>query len=189
MKQAVQELAGALVVELVGGDAGENLGEGELDAGAVVDGGQLEDGVRGVDSAMAGCGAAGGVVVVAEGLAAQGGRAAAAARGEDVTAEKALDGGLGGFGGYGWCRSCGSSRAWGGYPPCEKSQSIQKRHVKSGLESGLGLDSVWTLWRRLRATASGAWRVKCEGPAANRDQGTGNREQGTGNREQGTGNS
>ena len=72
-EETVQETAGALVVELVGGDAGEDLGEGKLDTGAVVDGGQLEDGVLGVDSSVAGCGAAGGVVVVAEGLSAQGG--------------------------------------------------------------------------------------------------------------------
>ena len=45
----------------------------------------------------------------------------------------------------------------------KKYQSIQKRHVKSGLfcrKSGLGLDLVWTSWRRLR--------VKCEGPAVGR---------------------
>ena len=96
-EEAVQEAAGALVVELVAGDAVEDLGEGELDAGAVVDGGQLEDGLGGVDSAMARGGAAGGVVVVTELLAAQGGGAAAAARGVDVTAEEALDGGYGGF--------------------------------------------------------------------------------------------
>jgi hypothetical protein len=40
-------------------------------------------------------------MVVAEGLAAQGGGAAAAARGMDVTAEVALDGDLGEFGGVG----------------------------------------------------------------------------------------
>jgi hypothetical protein len=100
-EEAVQEAAGALVVDLVAGDAGEDLGEGKLDAGAVVDGGQLEDGVVGMDSVVARGGAAGGVVVVAEGLAAQGGGAAAAARGVDVTAEVALDGDLGEFGGVG----------------------------------------------------------------------------------------
>jgi hypothetical protein len=72
-EEAVQEAAGALVVELVGGDAGEDLGEGKLDAGAVVDGGHLEDGVLGVDSVVTRGGAAGGVMVVAEGLSAQGG--------------------------------------------------------------------------------------------------------------------
>jgi hypothetical protein len=69
----VQEAAGTLVVELVGGDAGEDLGEGKLDSGAVVDWRQLEDGLGGMDSAMTRCGAAGGVVEVAEGLSAQGG--------------------------------------------------------------------------------------------------------------------
>jgi hypothetical protein len=72
-EKAVEELAGALGVKLVGGDAVENLGESELDARAVVDGGQLELGLVGVDSAVARGGAAGGVVVIAEGLAAQGG--------------------------------------------------------------------------------------------------------------------
>jgi hypothetical protein len=110
-EEAVQEAAGALVVELVAGDAVENLSEGELDAGAVVDCGQLEGGVFGVDSVVARGGAARGVVVVAEGLAAQGGGAAAAARGEDMTAEEALDGGLGWFGGcgrFGWVGHAGS---------------------------------------------------------------------------------
>jgi hypothetical protein len=88
---------GGLGVELVGGDAVENLGEGELNAGAVLDGGQLEFGLGGVDSAVA----AGGVVVVTEGLATQGGGAATVARGVDVTAEEALDGGFGGLGGCG----------------------------------------------------------------------------------------
>jgi hypothetical protein len=72
-EEAVQKAAGALVVELVGGDAGEDLGEGKLDAGAVVDGGQLEDGVGGMDSAVTRGGAAGGVVMIAKGFSAQGG--------------------------------------------------------------------------------------------------------------------
>jgi len=100
-EEAVQEAAGALVVELIGGDEGEDLGEGKLDAEAVVDGGQLEEGLAGVDPLVARCGAAGGVVVVAERLAAQGWRAAAVAGGEDVAAAIALDGGFGEFGGVG----------------------------------------------------------------------------------------
>jgi hypothetical protein len=117
----VQEAAGSLVVELVAGDAGEDLGEGKLDAGAVVDGGQLEDGVVGVDSVVARGGAAGGVVVVAEVLAAQGWRAAAAARSVDVAAEITLDGDLGEFG-------CVGHRCT---PLCEKSlkYSIQACYV------------------------------------------------------------
>jgi hypothetical protein len=86
------------VIELVAGDEGEDLGEGELDAGAVVDGGQLELRLGGVDPMVARGGAARGVVVVAELFAAQGGGAAAAARGEDVTAEETLGTGCGGFG-------------------------------------------------------------------------------------------
>jgi hypothetical protein len=135
----VQEAARALVVELVGGDAGEDLGEGELDAGAVVDGGQLEDGVLGVDSAVARGGAAGGVVVVAEGFAAQGGRAATAARGVDVTAEEALDGGLGGFGccgWFGWVGHAGSPFVF----LCAKSTKVFKKGMLSLDFSGLGLD-------------------------------------------------
>ena len=116
-EQAVEELSGALVVELVGGDAVEDLGEGEVDSGAVVEGGQLELGLGGVDSALTRGGAAGGVVVIAEGLAAQGRRAATAARGMDVAALEALDGGLGGFGGCG-CVGHEVPLLWGGvYPP------------------------------------------------------------------------
>jgi hypothetical protein len=99
--QGVKDIAGALVVELIGGDEGEDLGKGELDAGVVFDGGQLEEVLTGVDSMVAGCWVAGGVVVVTEGLAAQGRRAAAAAGGVDVTAAIALDGGFGEFGGAG----------------------------------------------------------------------------------------
>jgi hypothetical protein len=53
---------------------------------------------------VAGCGAAGGVVVVAELLAMQRCRTAAAARGEDVTALKALGHG---FRGWRWVGRCG----------------------------------------------------------------------------------
>jgi hypothetical protein len=102
--EGVEDGVGAPGVELRGGEAGEDLGDGEVDALAVVDGGELEDGVLGVDTAMAGGGAAGGVVVVAELLAAQRGRAAAAARGEDVTALKALGRG---FRGWSWAGRCG----------------------------------------------------------------------------------
>jgi hypothetical protein len=100
-EEAVEDAAGALVVDLIGGDEGENLGEGELDAGAVVDGGQLKDRLAGVDALVARGGPAGGVVVLAELLTAQGGRAAPAARSVDVTAEITLDGDLGEFGGVG----------------------------------------------------------------------------------------
>jgi hypothetical protein len=102
--EGVEDGVGALWVELRGGEAGEDLGEGKLDALAVVDQRHLEDGLLWVDSAVAGCGAARGVVVVAELLAVQRDRAAAAARGEDVTALKAL---RRGFRGWRWVGRCG----------------------------------------------------------------------------------
>ena len=97
--EAVEEQAGAAWVEVVGGDALENLAEGELDAGAVVD--VVCGEVEGAEASLARCrvfdGAAGGVVVVAEGFVAEAGRAAAVAVGEDVAALVA--GGGVGFGG------------------------------------------------------------------------------------------
>jgi hypothetical protein len=84
--QAVEEDAGSLVVDVAGGDAAEDVVEGDLDGVAVVDGLHFEDadaaGERGVGEALA-------VVVVAEVLGAQGGRAAAVAVGVDVAAEVA----------------------------------------------------------------------------------------------------
>jgi hypothetical protein len=81
----------ALCVERVGGDAGEDFGEGVLDGGAVLERGECEDGVVGVDVKVFGR-APGGLVVVVELLAAQGGRAAAMAVDVDVAAEEALAG-------------------------------------------------------------------------------------------------
>jgi hypothetical protein len=80
-----------LCVERVGGDAGEDFGEGVLDGGAVLERGECEDGVVGVDVKVFGR-APGGLVVVVELLAAQGGRAAAMAVDVDVAAEEALAG-------------------------------------------------------------------------------------------------
>ena len=86
------------MVYLVAGDEGENLGDSKLHAGAVVDGGEFEDGVVGVDTLVLGGGAARGVVVVAELLAAQGGRTAAVSGGMDVATDIARDGGFAEFG-------------------------------------------------------------------------------------------
>ena len=84
--QAVEEDAGALVVDVAGGEAAEDVVEGDLDGGAVVDGLHFEDahaaGERGVLEA-------GAVVVVAEVLGAECGRAAAVSVGVDVAAEVA----------------------------------------------------------------------------------------------------
>ncbi len=93
--EAVEEESGSAGVDVVGGDAAQNLADGGLDGGAVF--GQREgEGALAV-AALAGVldGAAGGVVVVAEGFLAEAGALAAAAVGVDVAA---LVAGLGGHG-------------------------------------------------------------------------------------------
>ena len=89
--EVVEQAAGAGGVEVVGGDAGEDLrGDGE-GGGAVLDDGELEGlvGVEVAEFSGGRFGAAGGVVVVAELLAAQGGRAALEAGEVDVAASDA----------------------------------------------------------------------------------------------------
>jgi len=89
--QAVEQQAGAARVELVGGDALQDLADGELDGGAVFGHGQGEVGaaggarghLRGRDRRTRG------VVEVAERLAAQAGAAAARAADVDVAAAEA----------------------------------------------------------------------------------------------------
>jgi len=84
--KAVEEDGGSFVVDVAGGDAGEDVVEGDLDGVAVIDGLHFEHahaaGEWGVGKASA-------VVVVAEVVAAEGGRAAAVAVGVDVAAEVA----------------------------------------------------------------------------------------------------
>jgi len=97
--EAVEEEAGAAGVELVGGEAVEDLADGLLDGGAVFGGGEGEGGglvlalgeVDGGDG-LAGVGAE---VVEAEVLAGEAGAAAAVASGEDVAALEAAFGGVG----------------------------------------------------------------------------------------------
>ena len=94
--EVVEEFAGAAEIEVVGGDAAEDLRGGGEGGGAVLDEGELE-GLGGVEVAEpAGFfGVPGGVVEVAELLIAEGGRTALAAGGVDVAAFEALlrDGG------------------------------------------------------------------------------------------------
>ena len=82
--------AGAAGVELVLDDAGEDFADRELDGGAVLGHGEGEGSLAGAAAAQLGDGFAGGVVEVAEGFAAERGRAAAAAFGEDVAALEAF---------------------------------------------------------------------------------------------------
>ena len=84
--EAVEEEAGAAGVDLVAGDAAEDLADGELDGGAVFGHGEVEVGLVGSALTWVLHGAAGGVVVVAEVLVAKAGAGAAASVGEDVAA-------------------------------------------------------------------------------------------------------
>jgi hypothetical protein len=91
--ERVEEEAGAFGVEQTGGDALDDDADGGLDGAAVLGERELEGG----DEGWGGFGFAGGVVEVAEGLAAEALAAAAVAVGEDVTALE----GLVEFGGHG----------------------------------------------------------------------------------------
>jgi hypothetical protein len=85
--ESVEEEAGAAGVDVVGGDALQDLADGVLDGGAVFGERELEGGVAG---AWVLRGSSRGVVVVAEVLAAQAWAAAAVAVGEDVAALEAF---------------------------------------------------------------------------------------------------
>jgi hypothetical protein len=84
--EAVEEEAGAAGVDVVGGDALEDLADGGLDSGAVFGQRQMEGGAAAAAPARVGDGFAGGVVVVAELFLAEAGAGAAVAVGEDVAA-------------------------------------------------------------------------------------------------------
>src|ERR1017187_8438401 len=86
--EVVEELAGAAEIEVVGGDAAEDLRGGGEGGGAVLDNGEFE-GLGGIEVAEpAGfLGVPGGVVEVAELLLAEGGRTALAAGGVDRSEE------------------------------------------------------------------------------------------------------
>jgi hypothetical protein len=101
--EAVEEQPGALGVDGVAGDAADDLGERELDGCGVVESVEaceLEAGLW-LTAAMDRLACAVEMVVVAEVLSAEGGRATAAAVGEDVAAEVGLALGQRSFGGLG----------------------------------------------------------------------------------------
>jgi hypothetical protein len=95
--ETVEEQAGAARIEVVGGDALEDLADGGLDGGAVLGQGQIEGSATAAAPARVFDGAAGGVVVVTELFVAEAGRAATASVDEDVAALVAF-----GFGCF-WC--------------------------------------------------------------------------------------
>jgi hypothetical protein len=121
--EAVEEQAGAFGVDLVAGDAEDDLADGALDGSAVFGQGEVELGLAAAVLGGVVDGTARGVVVVAELLVAEAGAAAAVAVGEDVAALVAF-----GF------------LLHGGIPldTC-RSQSIRKK----GLDAGLRRRPLW----------------------------------------------
>ena len=83
--EAIEEHAGPFKVDIELGEAAEDVVEGDLDGGAIVDARHEEVSVMAGEARFA----AGGLVVVAEFLAAESRRAAAMTFGEDVAAEVA----------------------------------------------------------------------------------------------------
>ena len=84
--EAVEEEAGAAGVDVVGGDALEDLADGGLDGGSVFGERQVEGGAAAAALARVCDGLAGGVVVVAELFLAEAGAGAAVSVSEDVAA-------------------------------------------------------------------------------------------------------
>ncbi len=118
--EAVEEEAGAAWVDVVGGDALEDLADGGLDGGAVFGERQVEGGAAAAALARVGDGFSGGVVVVAELFLAEAGAGAAVPVGEDVAALVLF---------RVWC-----GVLHGGYPvPSKCAQSLQKKRPASGL--------------------------------------------------------
>lgn len=100
--ETVEEEAGAFGFERAVGDADEDLGDGELDGGAVFGEWEFEANVVDGEPAWRAGAWAGGVVEVAEVFLAEGWGAAAVAIGEDMAALEAFGVfGLEGFGGHG----------------------------------------------------------------------------------------
>ena len=115
--EAVEEEAGAVDVELVGGEAGDDLVEGGLEGLVVGGGGEVEASASAAGVGV-GDGLAVGVVVVAEGFATEGGRAAAVGVGEDVVAV-----GVGVM-----CR-----HGWGPPPGYFWTQGLGRKRLRAGL--------------------------------------------------------
>jgi hypothetical protein len=122
--ETVEKEAGAAGVDVVGGDALENLADGVLDGRTIFREGDFEGGAAAPAGARVGCGLACGVVVVAEVFSAEAGAAATVAVGEDVAALEA-------FGCFGlWLDGVVHGPSPRGY---FLVQSLRKKRVESGL--------------------------------------------------------
>jgi hypothetical protein len=88
--EAVEEEPGAAGIDVVGGDALENLSDGLLDRGTVFGEREVEGGAAALALMRVVDGSSGGVVVVTEVFSAEARAAATAAVGEDVAALEAL---------------------------------------------------------------------------------------------------
>jgi hypothetical protein len=108
--EGVEDEAGAAGIDGVGGDAGDDVVERDLDGGAVLDEGDGDVFVLGVAGGRLVAATVAGVVVEAEGFAAQGDGAAAEAVAADVAALEAAGFGLG-FGGF-WVGFHGGIPPW-----------------------------------------------------------------------------
>jgi hypothetical protein len=130
--EAVEEEAGATGVDVVGGDALEDLADGVLDGGAVFWKRDLEGGAAAAAGARVGCGSAGGVVVEAEVFSAEAGAAAAVAVGEDVPALEA-------FGCFGFVMSGFVARWCGCIGPSPRGTFWCKVFGRKGLSLDFGV--------------------------------------------------
>ena len=136
--EAVEEQTGSAGVDLVGGDALEDLADGVLDGGAVLGEREVEGGSAALAFGGVLDGFAGGVVVVAELFSAEAWAAAAGAVGEDVAALVAF-----------WF---GVFHVYFSLPTGGKSmQSLQNKRPESGL-FGSGL-CLWRLNAKTRLLA------------------------------------
>ncbi|MCU1248609.1 MAG: hypothetical protein JWQ49_1638 [Edaphobacter sp.] len=116
--EAVEKEAGAAGIDVVGGDALQDVADGGLDGGAVFRQGQIEAGAAASALFWVSDRAAGGVVVVTEFFVVQAGAAAAVSIGEDVAALEAF-----------WCVGAGvGAGVWHVSPPLgEKCTKYSKQ--------------------------------------------------------------
>jgi hypothetical protein len=121
--QTVEEESGAAGIDVVGGDALEDLADGVLDGGAIFGERDLKGGAAASAGAWVLRGSSGGVVVVAEVFSAEAWAAATVAVGEDVAALEA-------FGCFGL--SVDGVVHWSPSHGYFFGQSLRRKGIKSG---------------------------------------------------------